>query len=205
MNTIKNTVSSIWNSVKSAVGSIIGQIYNVIHSGFERAVGYVKGLASQAFSWGRDLIMGIVNGIKSAVGAVTDAVNGVANKIRSVLHFSVPDEGPLTDYESWMPDFMAGLAKGIEQSKSLVAKAMDGVAADMVINPQIGRMETATATVSAGTADTLSGITAAIREGLSQVNNPSGDIVIPVYLGGTMLDEVIINAQQRANLRSGGR
>ena len=205
MNTIKNTVSSIWNSVKSAVGSIIGQIYNVIHSGFERAVGYVKGLASQAFSWGRDLIMGIVNGIKSAVGAVTDAVNGVANTIRSHLHFSVPDEGPLTDFESWMPDFMAGLAKGIEQSKSLVAKAMDGVAADMVINPQIGRMETATATVSAGTADTLSGITAAIREGLSQVNNPSGDIVIPVYLGGTMLDEVIINAQQRANLRSGGR
>lgn len=205
LNAIKGVVSSIWNSVKSAVGSIIGQIYNVIHSGFERAVGYVKGLASQAFSWGRDLIMGIVNGIKSAVGAVTDAVNGVANKIRSVLHFSVPDEGPLTDYESWMPDFMAGLAKGIEQSKSLVAKAMDGVAADMVINPQIGRMETATATVSAGTADTLSGITAAIREGLSQVNNPSGDIVIPVYLGGTMLDEVIINAQQRANLRSGGR
>ena len=165
MNAIKSTVTSIWNNVKTAIGNTIGQIYNVIHSGFEKAVGYVKGLASQAFSWGRDLIMGIVNGIKSAVGAVTDAVNGVANKIRSVLHFSVPDEGPLTDYESWMPDFMQGLAKGIEQSKGLVAKAMDGVAADMVINPQIGRMETATATVSAGTADTLSGITAAIREG----------------------------------------
>ena len=150
--------------------------------------------------------MGIVNGIKSAVGAVTDAVNGVANKIRSVLHFSVPDEGPLTDYESWMPDFMAGLARGIEQSKSLVTKAMDGVAANMVLNPQIGRMENTTATTSAGTAaDTLSGITAAIREGLTGVTGQSGDIVIPVYLGGTMLDEVIVNAQQRANLRSGGR
>ena len=205
MNAIKSTVTSIWNNVKTAIGNTIGQIYNVIHSGFEKAVGYVKGLASQAFSWGRDLIMGIVNGIRSAVGAVTDAVNGVANKIRSVLHFSVPDEGPLTDYESWMPDFMAGLAKGIEQSKGLVAKAMDGVAADMVINPQIGRMETATATVSAGTADTLSGITAAIREGLAGVTGLTGDIVIPVYLGGTMLDEVIVNAQQRANLRSGGR
>lgn len=205
MNAIKSTVTSIWNNVKTAIGNTIGQIYNVIHSGFEKAVGYVKGLASQAFSWGRDLIMGIVNGIKSAVGAVTDAVNGVANKIRSVLHFSVPDEGPLTDYESWMPDFMAGLAKGIEQSKSLVAKAIDGVAANMVINPQIERMETATATTSAGTADTLSGITAAIREGLVGVTGQSGDIVIPVYLGGTMLDEVIVNAQQRANLRSGGR
>jgi phage-related protein len=177
----------------------------VIHSGFEKAVGYVKGLASQAFNWGKDLVMGIVNGIKSCISAVSDAVTGVADKIRSVLHFSVPDEGPLTDYESWMPDFMAGLAKGIEQSKGLVAKAMDGVVADMVINPQIGRMETATAAVSAGTADTLSGITAAIREGLSQVGGQTGDIVIPVYLGGTMLDEVIINAQQRSNLRSGGR
>ena len=205
MNAIKANVTSIWNSVKASISSIIDQIYNVIHSGFERAVSYVKGLASQAFSWGRDLIMGIVNGIKSAVGAVTDAVNGVANKIRSVLHFSVPDEGPLTDYESWMPDFMAGLAKGIEQSKGLVAKAMDGVASDMVINPQIGRMETATAAVSAGTADTLSGITSAIWEGLSGIAGQSGDIVIPVYLGSTMLDEVIINAQQRANLRSGGR
>lgn len=205
MNAIKSTVTSIWNNVKTAIGNTIGQIYNVIHSGFEKAVGYVKGLASQAFSWGRDLIMGIVNGIKSAVGAVTDAVNGVANKIRSVLHFSVPDEGPLTDYESWMPDFMAGLARGIEESKSLVAKAMNGVATSMVINPQIGRMETAIATTSAGTADTLSGITAAIREGLVGATGQSGDIVIPVYLGGTMLDEVIVNAQQRANLRSGGR
>ena len=44
----------------------------------------------------------------------------------------------------------------------------------------------------------------AIREGMSSVNG-SGDIVIPIYLGGTMLDEVIVNAQQRSNLRSGGR
>lgn len=205
MNTIKKTVSSIWNSVKSAVGSIIGQIYNVIHSGFERAISYAKGLASQAFSWGRELIMGIVNGIKSAVGAVTDAVNGVANKIRSVLHFSVSDEGQLTDYKSWMPDFMAGLARGIEESKSLMAKSMDGVAANMVINPQIGRMEIATATTSAGTADTLSGITAAIRECLAGATGQSGDIVIPVYLGGMMLLVIVNGQQQRANLRSGGR
>lgn len=72
-----------------------------------------------------------------------------------------------------MPDFMAGLARGIEQRKSLVAKAMDGVAANMVITPQIGKMETATATTSAGTADTLSGITAAIRGGLTGVTGQS--------------------------------
>lgn len=54
---------------------------------------HITGLASQAFTWGKDLVMGIVNGIKSCIGAVGDAVKGVADKIKSFLHFSVPDEG----------------------------------------------------------------------------------------------------------------
>ena len=79
--------------------------------------------------------MGIVNGIKSCINAVGDAVKSVADKIKSFLHFSVPDEGPLTEYESWMPDFMNGLAKGIEKSKGVVAKAVEGVTDEMMINP----------------------------------------------------------------------
>ena len=37
----------------------------------------------------------------------------------------MPDEGPLTDYESWMPDFMGGLADGIEKSRGLVTKEIE--------------------------------------------------------------------------------
>ena len=33
----------------------------------------------------------------------------------------------------------------------------------------------------------------------------AGDIVIPVYIGGEQIDEVLITAQQRLNLVSGGR
>lgn len=204
MNTISSTIQNIWNNVKTAIGNVIGQIYTTIKSGFEQAVGYVKGLASQAFTWGKDLVMGIVNGIKSCISAVADAVTGVANKIRSILHFSVPDEGPLTDYESWMPDFMGGLAKGIEKSRGLVQKAVSGVATDMVIQPKINQP------VLAGGASTVSGesvtgLVAAIQDALQGTTTNTGDIVIPVYLGGNLLDEVIVNAQQRANLRSGGR
>ena len=61
----------------------------------------------------------------------------VANTIRSHLHFSVPDEGTLTDFESWMPDFMSGLAEGIEKSRGMVKAAVNGVAADMVVSPQL--------------------------------------------------------------------
>ena len=227
VNGIKNTITTVWNNIKSTVSSVvngiktavsnafsamwngikstISGIYNTIKGGFDKAVGYIKNLASSAFIWGKDLVMGIVNGIKSCISAVGDAVSDVANKIKSFLHFSVPDEGPLTDYETWMPDFMSGLAKGIEKSKSMVANAMDDVAADMVVNPKISTADTSGILGGVSAGDALAGITTAITEALASVGGQGGDIVIPVYLGGTMLDEVVVNAQQRTNLRSGGR
>ena len=228
MNTIKSTISTIWNTIKSTVSTVLGAIKNAVSSvfngivnavkgamgnvlnavktGFSNVKGHITGLASQAFTWGKDLIMGIVNGIRSCIGAVGDAVSSVANKIRSFLHFSVPDEGPLTDYESWMPDFMGGLAKGIEKSKGMVAKAIEGVSQDMIISPNVSGMESAAGVQTSGQPDSgISSMLSAITSAVKDMKGDPGDIVIPVYLGGTMLDEVIVTAQQRANLRSGGR
>lgn len=73
----------------------------------------------------------MVNGIRNMIGSVENAVSNVANTIRSYLHFSVPDVGPLTDYESWMPDFLNGLSKGIEKNKGLVKNAVNGLAGDI--------------------------------------------------------------------------
>ena len=76
----------------------------------------------------------------------------------------------------------------------------------MMINPKVGTAEFAGASgTDSYSADTGTSIVNAIREAVSGIANPSGDIVIPVYIGGTMLDEVIVTAQQRTNLRSGGR
>ena len=208
VNAIKNTVSNVFNSMWNGIKSTISGIYNTIVSGFNSAISFITSLPSRAFQWGKDIIMGIVNGIKSCIGAIGDAVSSVANKITSFLHFSVPDEGPLTEYESWMPDFMAGLAKGIEKSRGLVEKAVSGVASDMVINPQVAAMQMAGGgTARGGVSDgAVSSILSGIRDMVERMNpQNAGDIVIPVYLGGSQLDEVIITAQQRASLRSGGR
>ena len=137
MDGIQKAVVSIWENIKTAVGNTVGGIVDAVRNGFMGAVNFVKDLAVQAFSWGRDIIMGIVDGIKGAVGKVADAVRGVADTIRSWLHFSVPDEGPLTDYEKWMPDFMGGLAKGIEKSRGLIKTAIGNVAEDMVVSPTV--------------------------------------------------------------------
>lgn len=67
----------------------------------------------------------------------------VASKIRSFLHFSVPDEGPLTDYESWMPDFVSGLAEGIEKSRGMIQKAVQGLSGDLVVSANVTGIQTA--------------------------------------------------------------
>ena len=138
LNTIKTVVTSIWDSIKTAISSKITAIKTTIENGFNAAVNFIKNLGSQAAQWGADIINNIVRGIKSKINAVADAVKRVADKIRSFLHFSVPDEGPLTDFESWMPDFMKGLAKGIDKSKKYVEAAVSGVADAMTLTMQSG-------------------------------------------------------------------
>lgn len=131
MNTIKSTISNIWDSIKSAVSTKVSGVKTAIQDGFQAAVDWIKGLASDAWNWGADIISGIIDGIKSMISNLADTVTGVADTIRDFLHFSVPDKGPLTDYESWMPDFMKGLAEGINKSKKYVEKAVGGVAQAM--------------------------------------------------------------------------
>lgn len=207
VNGIKNTVSGAFNAMWSGIRSTISGIYNTIRDGLGNAVNYITGLASAGWRWGADIINGIVNGIRSCIGAVASAVTDVANTIRSHLHFSVPDEGPLTDFESWMPDFMSGLAEGIEKSRGLVKAAVNGVAADMVVSPQMAVADggVMTGTGTSGGADLTAGIVAALKDVLGDQKGQQGDLVIPVYLGSQLLDEVIVTAQQRMSLRSGGR
>ncbi len=204
VNSIKNTVTTVFNNIWSGIKGTMGKIVSSIKEGFNNAISFITSFPSKALQWGKDMIMGIVNGIKSCIGAVGDAVSSVANKIKSFLHFSVPDEGPLTDYESWMPDFMKGLAKGIEDSKGMVAKAMDGVAADMVLNPSAAIQMQGGGSVSG---DSVNELLSGLREMFSGLQGMAGGgtICIPVYVGGTLLDEVVVDAQTRQNLRSGGR
>ena len=227
---MKQTASSVWNGIKitvvniastlreaavtafqrmvSGISSALSGLYSVVSNGFSSAIRFITGLPGQAFQWGKDFIQGLINGISSMIQSVINTVSGLADRIRSFLHFSAPYEGPLADYETWMPDFMKGLASGIEKNRNLVEKAVRDVASDMVLSPKGNGMEYGYTddTLSGGNmSDLISGISSAVSEALVGFSGPQGNIVIPVYVGGTLLDELVVTAQARQNLRSGGR
>ena len=103
---IKGMLSSIVNVAKDIIKSITDG-------------GGLKNLPQMALQWGKDLISNFVSGIKSTVGKVGDAVFGVADKIASLLHFSEPDEGPLSNFHTYGPDMVELFANGIEKSKEI--------------------------------------------------------------------------------------
>lgn len=69
--------------------------------------------ASEARQYGADFTLGFASGITSNQGAVLNAANAVMGVLRSIVHFSAPDKGPMKDWEDWPEDFVKGYAQGI--------------------------------------------------------------------------------------------
>ena len=102
--------------------------------------------------------------------------------------------------------YMSGLAKGIEKSRGMVKKAVSGVASDLMLQPQAAVQGMQGGRDSSGD-PSVGELLGGLREMLSGLQEMAGGgtICIPVYVGGTLLDEVVVDAQARQNLRSGGR
>ena len=209
VNTIRNTVSNILSNIKSAVSNGINNVYNTIRNGLNNAVNFIKSLISQAYSWGSDLIGGIANGIRNGISKITSAVRNVADTIKSYLHFSVPDVGPLTDYESWMPDFIQGMAKGIDDNKYRLVDAVQSMAGDMKLTmpmsaPMLKNVGGYNAPVQTDT-EGNNRLVNMLTQLVENLQYNTGDITIPIYLGNDLIDERIVSANDRRTLRSGGR
>lgn len=166
---ISSFVSSTFNNIVSGVRGAVGRVKSSIVNGFSAAINWIKKLPSQSLKWGSDIIDGIVKGIQNSIGKVAGAVKGVADKIKSFLHFSVPDEGPLTDYESWMPDFMGGLADGISSNEDIVLDKVKELAGGISI-----LMKGATASAATAAGSQISNRTSNMTQNVSINNSYSG-------------------------------
>lgn len=154
---ISGVATNIWTSITTAFTNIlsgitgtIGNIKDSIVTGFTAAIDWIKALPAQAVQWGRDIINSIVDGIKSAVSKVGEAVSGVASKIKGFLGFSEPDEGPLSDFHTYMPDMIDLMTKGISAGKAKVRDALGALTGDMSIMAQANVASPTTARTAMG-------------------------------------------------------
>ena len=131
----RNVVDNMVQRVKDAFSNMLEKVKEIAHNigdavknGIQLAVDFITSLPGKALQWGRDFIQGFVDGIRSMISSVIDAVKGIANTVAEWLHFSRPEKGPLREYESWMPDMIDGMVSGIKANEYKLSNAVGSMA-----------------------------------------------------------------------------
>lgn len=150
---LKGDFSGFATHMKNALQSLLDTIRNLLQAKLE----FFKGLFStfgvdivgKAKQWGIDMISNLISGITSMIGNVKNAISSVADVISSFIHFSEPDQGSLSDFNSFMPDMMKQMAQGIRKGIPVVASAMDSLTSNMAGSLNGGVLTSAPATATA--------------------------------------------------------
>ena len=180
---------------------IISVIFKLIEVGAEIVESVKEGFTEKveaAKNWGKDLIQNFINGIKEKWEALKSTVKDLAGTVESMLGFSEPEEGPLSNFHTFAPDMMMLFAKGIKDNIGLIEGAMGMVTSSIATDFTASNM-------APNEYSTVANPTAELTSLLGANSGAEGDIIIPVYIGQEKIDTIILNAQARHALVSGGR
>lgn len=128
---IKSNISSAWGNMKSTVSTKLSEISSSASSTFST-------LKNNATTWGKDLCSNMAEGIRNATSKVGNAVTGVANKIKSLLGFSEPEDGPLSNFHTYMPDMIDLMTYGIQKNQGTAINAVKAMADSIAQEIQSG-------------------------------------------------------------------
>ena len=117
--------ADIINKIIEGILGVGSSLKETVEGIFEDPIGFIKGIPDKAVEWGKDIAGGLKSGIEKGAGAVKNAASWVAGKVSGVLHFSEPDEGPLSNFHTYMPDMIKMMVKGIKDGVPAVQKVMN--------------------------------------------------------------------------------
>lgn len=169
-----------------AIPEVVTRIPEIIANIIEAFSQLGPELLNHAREWGADMIEGLVNGITSAGSTLRDSVSNVASTIASYLHFSVPDVGPLSDFDESGGDMIDEFIKGMDNESYNLERSL---------------YQTSNIIYEGMTGTDYSGALSGIS---SQLQGLGGPQVINVYLGANRLGTAVVGAINSENARTGG-
>jgi hypothetical protein len=147
-------------------------------------------LVSNAIEWGMDFIDSLVSGITNALPNLVSGVQNVASTIADYLHFSVPDKGPLADFDQSGGDMIQEFINSMDSEDAALERALI----------QQGNI------IYNGMNTDYSGQLAGIASMLGSIGSSGGGMppVINLYMGTTRVGSVVVDAMNTEYYLSGG-
>lgn len=153
MNAIRSVISSIWSGIKGIFSGSVSGLKSIVSNGFRAMVNAIKSLMDSALSAvknifknmidagknagkmfvgiGKDLIEGLITGIKNmgkaAIDAITGVVGSVVDKAKSLLKIKSPSR-LFMEFGGFISE---GMAIGIDDESKNVIKSVSSMIDDM--------------------------------------------------------------------------
>lgn len=134
-----STLLGILGGPIGAAVAVIAKNWDSIKAAFSNTLNAIKGLFNgdiSAFTnFGRNIISGLVNGIRSMASAPIDAVKNIANGIKNAFTGLFGIRSPSKVFAGFGVNLMEGLATGIDKAQSLANGAMTNVSTGLTLAP----------------------------------------------------------------------
>ena len=197
-NAVKSAASTAWNAIKSTITTVI----NSIKSGVSSGLNAVKSTVSSILNGIKSTFTNVFNSVWSFVQGIVGKLKGIFNFSWSLPHIKLPHfsiSGSFSLNPPSIPHFSVDwYRKAMNNGMILNSPTIFGASG----NHLLGGGEAGPEAV-VGVQSLMDMIQNAV--GSTQLAADTGNITIPVYIGGNLIDEMIVTAQQRRALRSGGR
>lgn len=215
---VYDKAKSIFENIGNAVFNAFNTIQNTLREFGEKIWNGIKEGIGDLFEKGKEMVMKIVDGIKSAWHYVTEALNpttgtGMQDTVKKYKEMGEQNaqayvDGQAEGFEVRSPSrkmkyigemVMAGFADGIEDESTDAFADIENTFSDMelpdlVIGAKRGEKGSSNAMTMR-----LDGLEQAIN------NLANRKEVIPIYVGGRQIDEVVVDSKNRVIKRSGGQ
>lgn len=201
LTALKHAFSLAFKGIKALAAALLAalrSVFSKIKGVFLKVKAFLSwfgGLGRRAYHWGKDLVSGFIRGIVSRIKSLYSKIKGIASFIAKHLHFSVPEEGPLKDFDKSGADMVDLFAAGISSRIGPLKAA---------VSSMTGTLAAAGPSYSAAGIDT-SGITDAVRAGMAgRTSNISQPVYCTVKIGEKAIESQVVSAVRKVNRRSGG-
>lgn len=138
VNGAKAAVEKVFNSFKSTIETAMDKVKTAVENGWNKAKSFLEGI--DLSSIGKDIVNGLVDGIRSKFESVKKAAEELAEKVKSAITGVMDINSPskvTTQYGQWTGE---GFANGIQKSSKKAedqAKAMAKGVSEAIKNAEV--------------------------------------------------------------------
>ena len=106
--------------VKNIASGIGDAMWRAVSKGKEIVTSVKDGIMEKiedAWTWGSDLVSNFIDGVKAKIPTLDDVIGGMAGGIKSLIGFSEPEKGPLSNFHTYAPDMIDLFIKGVKDNE----------------------------------------------------------------------------------------